>query len=1584
MRKFMQVAGWTVMGIALLVTGFLMILYSGYAQEEIKNKLVSRLNSKPGMEVNIDYFRLKFPLSLHMEGLSLVQDGDTMLAARSLTADVALMPLLTGDVKINEASLTDGSYRMGNADSLMQMVVTAGEMRIRPASVSLGNMDIDIADGSLTNATVDLTLRVDTTATDTTATAEDSPMTITLQRLKVDNLTYRMRMLPTIDSLGATVTAGMLRQGKIDMSHRSVRLGAFSGYGLHAQYIAPDSATIAATPVAQESESTGAPWTVEIDSIHFTDSRGLYTTRGIVPGPGLDFGYISADSMDLTIKGFYNQATTLRLPITIHGRERCGVWLHATGTFALDSSMMYFSGFNISTPNNTMLSADGNLGVGDMLTDSALPMRLQASGDAAVADLRLMFPFMTPYMAGMRPNEVVKLNTLLTGTPARLEVSPLDIGLNGCVNMRARGYLTNVFSPDNIGGDMDITGNIINVKSILHQILAPDAGISVPPMSLNGHVNVRSGLIAANMQAHTLQGALALDGHLDTRAEGYDLSLSTDRFPVAAFMPSLGVGNVSADLSASGHGFDLFSPKTSLMADATIHSLYYEGYDYRDIELKAAIESGMATINAESHTQDLDLNLTAGGNLTGGTYDWTVNINGKQINLYAMGMMANPAILSVDLEGSASLTPGAKSIEAKLSIPHLRLKEDVGDIDITNVDGYFSANDSLTSLRVINRDLTATAFSPAPPDTLIARAASAMDVVVRQVRERKVDVSQLQKALPKFTIDVTAGSNNLINDILAESKMSLGHLSLNASNDSVLSLTSAITALNTGTATLDTVRVNLTQRKKRLHILAKMDNSPGNMGQWAHVSVDGMLNTDRLGLRLTQQDSQMKTGFDIGAITVLEDSALRARLFPLTPKIGYKKWMVNADNFIYYNFATRHIDANLHMQGDDSSLAIYTEHPAGADHHEEGETQEDIVIQLNDIHIQDWIQINPFAPPIKGDLSANMRLNWDGGENINGQGKISLDDFYYDRQRVATIEADLKVSTNTSGLVRANADLMIDGRKTMTLQGALNDTTATSPFNLDFSMIRFPLATVNPFLPAGTGRLSGVLNGTMDISGNSDRPVLNGYINFDSTAVKLSMTGTTYRFSDVKIPVDSNMVRLTDFNISGANENPLSINGYIDIKSIANPAINLNFKADNMMIVNTDRAPRGADIFGKAYIDLDAKLKGNMRLMNVDASLSLLSGTNVTYVMPEATSEITSRSTDGMVNFVNFRDTTALVVADTINDAAMLMNINAILNIENGTTVNVYLSPNGSDRVKVLSDGMLNYTQTPVSDGRLTGRLNINSGYARYTLPVINAEKIFNFVEGSYVAFNGDMFNPVLNIHAADQVKANVTQEGQNSRLVDFNILLGITGTLAQMDVKFDLTTNDDLTVANELQSMSAEQRANQAMNMLLYNMYTGPGTKASANLSANPLFSFLESQLNSWAANNIKGVDISFGIDQYNQTTDGRTSSTMSYSYQVSKTLFNDRFKIVVGGNYTADANADENFSQNLINDISFEYYLNRRQTMLLKIFRHTGYESILEGEVTQTGVGFVYKRKLSHLSQILPRFMRPRKHRHITTERK
>lgn len=613
--------------------------------------------------------------------------------------------------------------------------------------------------------------------------------------------------------------------------------------------------------------------------------------------------------------------------------------------------------------------------------------------------------------------------------------------------------------------------------------------------------------------------------------------------------------------------------------------------------------------------------------------------------------------------------------------------------------------------------------------------------------------------------------------------------------------------------------------------------------------------------------------------------------------------------------------------------------------------------------------IEPIRPPVSGDMSADMRFGWDNS-SINGNGLISLTDLNYNKQRVGSFDLSVDLSTNKKGTIKANAALLIDSIKTITAEGNLNDSTARNPFLLDFKMIHFPLNILNPFLPKEMAQFQGTLNGTMDITGSLAEPVFNGYLDFDSTKLTIPMFGTGYTFSDSKIPMDSNIVKFDNFTITGANKNPLSINGNVDARHLSNILIDLKASAFDMQVVNS-RKGRGVQVYGKAFIDLDATVKGSLQRLDVNANLSVNENTNVTYIMESATDNLTSRSNTDMVKFINFTDTTMVHEVDSVPASSMMMSINAVLNVRQGSIIGIDLSTDGKNRVQLLSQGSLNYFQSYMGDSRVTGRLNINGGFVRYTPPFMS-EKLFNFQEGSYVSFNGNMMNPYLNIKAVDVLRANVQQDGQNSRLINFDVILSVTNSLNDMNVAFDLSTNDDITVANELQSMSAEQRANQAMNLLLYNVYTGPGTKASSSLNGNPLFSFLESQVNSWAANNIKGVDLSFGIDQYDRTVNGASSTTTSYSYKVSKSLFNDRFKISIGGNYADDQDPDQNMAQNLINDISFEYDITPSGSMYIKIFRHTGYESILEGEVTQTGVGFVYKRKLQRLSDLFKPFYR------------
>ena len=89
--------------------------------------------------------------------------------------------------------------------------------------------------------------------------------------------------------------------------------------------------------------------------------------------------------------------------------------------------------------------------------------------------------------------------------------------------------------------------------------------------------------------------------------------------------------------------------------------------------------------------------------------------------------------------------------------------------------------------------------------------------------------------------------------------------------------------------------------------------------------------------------------------------------------------------------------------------------------------------------------------------------------------------------------------------------------------------------------------------------------------------------------------------------------------------------------------------------------------------------------------------------------------------------------------------------------------------------------------------------------------------------------------------------------------------------------------------------------------------------------------------------MDLSFGIDSYGE--DDPNGQRTDYSYRLSKSLFSDRVRAVIGGRFSTGNDPSENLRENLIDDISLEYMLTRRDNMFIRLFRHTGYESILEG---------------------------------------
>lgn len=1549
--------------IILLIVALVLLLYFPPFQNWVKDIALKEVNKATGMEISVGHIRLKFPLSLTVDDVCVIEaTGDTMLTAAEANVSVRFMPLLKGEIDVNGADLTDAFYQLGNRDSAIWIRADIDKFNLDLASLDFGKGLIDVDKALLDGGDVMLILK-DTITEEKTDTTASSPLRITAGDIRLRNIRYRMTMLPVIDSLTADIPLAVLQNGIVDLGERKISASLLSVDSVEAFYFTPSAEYLAHHPPATEDkviEETpdSLLWEITADKIQLTGKKAVYAVAGVRPLPGLDFNYLEANDISISIDSFYNRGTSITVPLTaLKATERCGISLDATGVFSMDSHLMSAENFKIRTGHSDIF-LDASMGMGDLTKDPSVPLAVFAKGTIGKGDIIAAFPTIAKMIPSFASRNL-ELDLDIRGTTAALDVKKFSLAFSPLIQLNAGGKVFNVMDFNRLGGNVWLKGSFRELDKMKTLFLDKQMAqeINIPAITLDGKVDFRPGEIAGMLKATADDGRIAADASWIQRIEGYDVSLQVDSFPVGKIMPSLGIGDITASLNAKGQGFDVFSPKTFVHANVDIVKAEIMKHVYTDITLEANLENGDYNIELVSNNPEAEFDIEGSGTFSKEEITWKIRGDIENLDLLELGLSETPNDGAVMIDTYGSINVSDRNLDGRITIDDLDWTLDDRRLSADRIDADISASDSLAFLTLHSGDLDVRLASLSPIDTLLNKITLLPAVIDTMVVHRSIDVDRLQKAIPNIDVNITAGTSNILQDYLLQSDMGFQNASFSFRNDSLLSLDTKVIGLTSKDMRIDTISFGAVQHGKFLAFTGAMNNRPGIMDDFAHVTLSGYLADDKVTLVLRQRNIKDEQGFYLGLnLNVTGDEAI-LRFVPYTPTIGYKQWTLNKDNFIEYNFVNHHIDANLAMESDKSYLKIFTEHQEGSGH------QEDVILQMSRIQLADWLSISPFSPPIKGELGANMKIHWDEGI-LTGDGNISLNNVFYGRDKVGDFDLGIDVASKPSGVLTANVSLMVDSIKVITATGTLNDSTSTKPFNLDFSMIHFPLKVVNPFLPKDIAQLSGVLNGQMDIAGSLTAPMFNGYLDFDTTVVKIPMLGSTLKFSEEKIPVDSNIVRFENFAITALNENPLTVNGTVDISALSNVSMDLDMQARNIQIVNSSRAKKGEDVYGKAFFNVDATAKGNMKLLRVNASLSVLAGTNVTYILGDAQTALASQSTHDLVKFVNFADSASVEMADSITPS-MAMILNADLHINQGSTINVDLSSDGKNKVTINGEGTLDYSMSPVNSGRLTGRFNINGGFVRYTPPLMS-EKLFNFEEGSYVAFNGDMMNPILNIHAVDHLKANVTQSGQDSRLIQFDVSVAITNTLANMNVNFNLSTDDDITVQNELASMTPEQRATQAMNLLLYNTYTGPGTSATSNLAGNPLYSFLASQLNSWAAKTIRGVDVTFGIDQYNKTTDGYTSSATSYSYKVSKSLFDDRFTIVVGGNYSTDTNADENFEQNLISDIAFEYKLNKSGSMYVKIFRHTGYESILEGEITETGVGFVIRRKIRSLKDL------------------
>ena len=184
--------------------------------------------------------------------------------------------------------------------------------------------------------------------------------------------------------------------------------------------------------------------------------------------------------------------------------------------------------------------------------------------------------------------------------------------------------------------------------------------------------------------------------------------------------------------------------------------------------------------------------------------------------------------------------------------------------------------------------------------------------------------------------------------------------------------------------------------------------------------------------------------------------------------------------------------------------------------------------------------------------------------------------------------------------------------------------------------------------------------------------------------------------------------------------------------------------------------------------------------------------------------------------------------------------------------------------------------------------------------------------------------------------------------------------TLQDMGLAFTIEAPEDLSVQNQLATMSEEGRYKTAVALLATGMYVTEdfsSLKASSALNA-----FLQNEIQNIAGKALSTFDLSFGME--NGLSSAGTTTT-DYSFKFSKRFLDDRISINIGGSVSTGHDA-QNSAASFIDNISIEYRLDNSSTRYVRVFYDRDSHDPLEGSMMKTGAGLVLRRKTDRLSEL------------------
>lgn len=1260
-----------------------------------------------------------------------------------------------------------------------------------------------------------------------------------------------------------------------------------------------------------------------------------YDTGAAKPAEGFDASHIAVRDVSIGLDSLLYKGRDMKAVIReFTMNERSGLSVTSlTGRAFSNDSIISVPGLKLQTPHSEIdLSAHTYWELVNIPTTGRLSANLNAY--IGKEDVMLFTGGLPDSFKEAYPFRPLVIRAGTDGNLKEMQISRFTADLPGAFSLEGGGILENLADSITRSGTIGLkmkTQNLNFLTGLSGEV--PNGTLVIPDsMNLVAQVDIKGPEYKANLHLKEGQGAMNVNAALNTATEVYKADLKIDNLQLHHFLPKDSIYELSLSAAADGRGLDVMSYRSYAKLDLALDRLHYAQYHLSNVHLTGDLKGALVTANLTSDNELLKMTTDAEYNLAHSYPDGKVTVDVIRLDLHELGLMPEPM-----------KRPLAFNLSAE-------------------------ARQNRVFTHFISGDMKLNLSARSGVNPLISQSIRFVDVLMKQIDEKELNHAELRKALPTAVLSFSAGKENPLAYFLATKNISYHEASMKfgTAPDWGINGKAAVHALKVDTLQLDTVFFTVKQDTTLMKLRAGVINGPKNPQFSFSTTLTGEIRDRDAELLVDYKNGKGETGVLLGvnARPLFEGqgkgNGIAFTLIPEKPIVAFQQFHFNENHNWIYLHKNMRVYANVDMW-DEEGMGFRV-------HSMQGDTVslQNIDVEIRRIRLQEITSVLPYFPEVTGLFSLEAHYI-QTEKDLQLSAEASIDELTYERQRIGDIALGATWLPGEQGKQYLNAYLNHDQMEVLVADGKLLPTrTGKDSLEVNTTLEHFPLRVANAFIPDQMVTLSGDMDGNLNITGSTEQPLINGELVLDSVAVFSSQYGARFVFDNRPVQIKNNRLLFDKFAIYTTSKNPFTIDGYVDFRDMSRPMANLNMLAQNYTLLDAKRT-RESLVYGKVFADFRATVKGPLDGLNMRGNVSLLGNTDVSYVLTDSPLTVQDRL-GSLVTFTSFSDTTTVVRQEVPTVSLGGLDMAMMVHIDPSVRVKVDLDASNDNRIELEGGGDLSMKYTPQGDLTLTGRYTLSGGLMKYALPVIVAKE-FAIDNGSYVEWTGNPMDPMLNFKATDRIRASVS-EGENggSRMVNFDVSVVVKNRLDNLSFAFDVSAPEDATVQNELTAMGAEERGKQALYIMVMKTYlgTGPiggggGGLGKLNMGS-ALTSVLSSQINSLMGN-LKNASLSVGVEDHDDSETG--SKRTDYSFRYSQRLFNNRFQIVIGGKVSQGENAT-NDAESFIDNISLEYRLDRTGTRYIRLFYDKNYESVLEGEITETGVGIVLRKKLDKLSEL------------------